>query len=40
VTRVSQGRLASWEVTDLRSGSTIAIPQLQDEAILASVLLK
>ncbi len=40
VTRVSQGRLAAWEVTDLRSGATSAIPQLQDEAILGSVILK
>lgn len=40
VTRVSQGRLAAWEVTDLRSGSTNAIPQLPDEAILGSVLLR
>jgi hypothetical protein len=40
VTRVNQGRLAAWEVTDLRSGLTSVIPQVQDEAILASVLLK
>jgi hypothetical protein len=40
VTRVSQGRLSAWEVTDLRSGSTNTIPQLQDEAILESVLLR
>ena len=40
VTRVNQGRLAAWEVTDLRSGLTSAIPQVQDEAVLASVLLK
>lgn len=40
VTQMIQGRLSAWEVTDLRSGSTNAIPQLQDEAILGSVLLK
>jgi hypothetical protein len=40
VTQMIQGRLGAWEVTDLRSGSTNAIPQLQDEAILGSVLLR
>ena len=40
VTQVVQGRLSAWEVTDLRIGSTTAIPQRPDEAILGSVLLK
>lgn len=40
VTRVSQGRLSAWEVTDLSSGSTSPIPQLPDETILGTVLLR
>lgn len=40
VIQTVRGRLSAWEVTDMRSGSTTAIPLLPDEAILGSVLLR